>query len=236
MKRVEWSDPNRVGNSECILKDDVLVSIHDKNTNTDKKISGREFKQYMLETYGTDKVTYEHNEPDFEPFERVIAASDFKDFYFGRYGKDIEVYNDVQGHVKVDRMETVRDGKEGTFVTAAKLIAEQLGPGVSEQDVNSYMKARNLTWHEVGDRRTIRIVPTEINQVFAHTGGIGIQKDMDAFSTRFESIVGRDFRLFRSPSTVSVVVDSSKIKSIVRQIREENRKTKQEKGKHERRS
>ena len=52
-------------------------------------------------------------------------------------------------------------------------IFEMLGK-VSKKDIEEYMKKKDLTWNEFGDRKTIQIIPTEINQVFSNTGGIGI--------------------------------------------------------------
>lgn len=39
---------------------------------------------------------------------------------------------------------------------------------------------RNWTWHEDRDRRDGYLVPTEIHDALPHTGGIAVQKELDA--------------------------------------------------------
>ena len=44
------------------------------------------------------------------------------------------------------------------------------------------MKNNNLTWHECGDCKTVRAVPTVINSAFKHTGGISIERSKVAIA------------------------------------------------------
>jgi len=181
-ERFDWSDPDGKGNSNCILKDDAILRIHDKSTNDDVEYSGKEFKNYMLDKYGMDKVEYTNREPDFLPFEKPVDKMDFESFLKDKYDEIRTINEGCEGHITVDRMGIKREGKDGTFYHANEAIAGQLGPNISRKDVADYMASRNLTWHECGDRKTIRMVPSEINQAFGHSGGIGLQQDIEVLS------------------------------------------------------
>ena len=76
-------------------------------------------------------------------------------------------------------MPTDREG--GTYKAAETAIADQLGISISQ--LRAYMTENNLTWHECGDRHTVRAIPSEINQVYKHTGGIAVQRDLEAMVT-----------------------------------------------------
>lgn len=181
-KRVEWENAEQSGNCDCTIQDDEIIKIHYKSSGETVEFTGEDFKAYMLDNYGTDKVNYSHREPDFEPFEKVLKKEDVEDFLFKKYGENREVMGDVEGHLVADKIGTKRIGKEGTFAFAEEEISSQLG--ISSNDLNEYIEENDLTWHECGDRKTIRLVPTEINQAFKHTGGIGLQKDLEALVER----------------------------------------------------
>ncbi len=116
-------------------------------------MTGAEFKQ----RYGVEGVTYRDGEPDFEPFE-----------------------DELLGHVELEEMPTERTGAEGSYAAATRAAADRLG--ISEQEVEQRMEERGLTWHECGDRRTVRAIPTEVNAAFPHTGGISIQRGVRAMA------------------------------------------------------
>lgn len=116
-----------------------------------KSMTGAEFREY----YGFEGVAYKDGEPDFEPFE-----------------------DDVLGHVELDQMPDHRQGSEGSYEAATHQAALNLG--ISEDDVKRRMEEQDLTWHECGDRTTVRAIPTGINTAFAHTGGISIQRGIEA--------------------------------------------------------
>lgn len=186
--RIEWLDEGTSGETACRVRDDALIKVHDKSTNTDIIYSGSEFKEYMLDKYGTDIVNYSHREPDFEPFEQVFSSNRVNEFMEKKYGSTMRnITNWSVGNVYLEHMDTERNGN-GTFAKANQEIATRLG--ISKTDVAEYMKENNLTWHECGDRHTIRAVPSEINQVFGHTGGIGLQQDLQALSESTRRTVG----------------------------------------------
>lgn len=151
-------------------------------------------KAAMKEKYGTDIVNYHHREPDFTPFEHEFTNERINDFMQQKYGTEWENIKAVsEGNVQLEHMDTKRNG--GTFSQASDIVAEKLG--ISREDVDDYMKANNLTWHECGDRHTVRAIPSEINQAFGHTGGIGLQQDMEAMAENIHRMNGDDITLKR---------------------------------------
>lgn len=126
-----------------------------------KSMTGREFR----ELYGVDGVVYKDGEPDFEPFE-----------------------DDVLGHVELDQMPDHRQGSEGSYEAATRQAALKLD--ISEGDVRRWMEEQDLTWHECGDRTTVRAIPTGINMAFAHTGGISIQRGVEAIANEIHDRYG----------------------------------------------
>lgn len=186
--RVIWEDLNDKGNCDCELKNDIEVKVKYKSNGDTVTYTGKEFKEHMKEKYGLDYVEYKNKEPDFSPYEKLISKQEMEEFLYDKYGESREVNSDVEGHVYVDKMRTERNGSQGSYSDAEKEIADRLG--VDTGDIRDFMKENDLTWHECGDLHTIRIVPTEINQVFGHTGGIGIQKDTEAFIQGIENLAG----------------------------------------------
>lgn len=185
----EWSEDGEKGNSDCVLKDDAEFIVRYKSTGEQKKYTGAEFKDYMQEKYGRDYVTYMHKEPDFKPFEQCIDKEEFEEFLLDKYGTHVKVEEVPEGHMEVECMGTNR---KDTYGAAYECFKEMLGNEVSKKDIEEYMKKKDLTWHECGDRKTIQIIPTEINQVFSHTGGIGIEKDFEAFSSSLNDVITSD--------------------------------------------
>ena len=149
----------------------------------------------------------------------------FNSFLTEKYGEvaDYRATGEHEGHVYLEHMDTQRDG-DGTFKRANEIIADSLG--VSTRDVQDYMKARNLTWHEVGDRHTVRAVPSEINQVFGHTGGIGIQKDIEALSSNVQEAVDHSPISLQRTSDVVHLSNSGDIEKSIEQAHELNQSTK----------
>lgn len=58
-----------------------------------------------------------------------------------------------------------------TFALADETLAKQ--KGVSVQDIVAWRKENNLTWHECNDTKTMQAIPSKINSVFGHLGGVG---------------------------------------------------------------
>lgn len=202
--RVEWTDEEKRGNSDCAPKDDAEFVVRFKSNGEKRAYTGEEFKSYLHDKYGKDHVTYLHNEPDFKSFEHSIDKDEFEQFLFNKYGRHIEILDVPEGHVEVEHMDANRSD---TYKAACDYFLEVLGDKVSKEDLDEYMKCKDLTWHECGDRKTIRMIPTEINQFFSHTGGIGIEKDFETFITEFgdvisdENEVKRGFVLDKTPMT-----------------------------------
>lgn len=94
----EWSNPERVGDSEWKLDDDAEIQWrHGGETHT---MTGAEFK----ERYGVEGVEYKSGEPDFEPFE-----------------------DELIGSVQLEDLPTQRGGRDGSYAIASQLAAEKLG-------------------------------------------------------------------------------------------------------------
>lgn len=186
--RADWAEFDDRGNCNCELKNDAELKVIYKSNGEIVTYTGEEFKEHMREKYGLDHVEYLCKEPDFAPFEKLISKEEMEDFLYHKYGEKREIISDVEGHVFVDQMKTERRGNQGTYSDAENEIACKLGIDIS--DIRDFMRANDLTWHECGDRHTIRMIPSEINQVFRHTGGIGIQKDFKAFVEGIENRVG----------------------------------------------
>ena len=149
----------------------------------------------MLNQYGTDVVEYSNREPNFLPFEVTMDKEDFQQFLYNK-GKDVAVNDEINGHIYLDKINTSRNGSDGTYSTANKRMAELLGENVAASDVADYMKQKGYTWHECGDRHTVQMIPSEINQAFSHTGGIGLQKDLEALRSTIQDITeGRNMKL-----------------------------------------
>lgn len=94
----EWSNPERVGDSEWKLDDDAEIQWrHGGETHT---MTGAEFK----ERYGVEGVEYKSGEPDFEPFE-----------------------DELIGSVQLEDLPTQRGERDGSYAIASQLAAEKLG-------------------------------------------------------------------------------------------------------------
>lgn len=162
----KWTDAECPGNSSFELDDDVVITYRNKAEQQYASISGAELKEWMKEKYGVTCVNYEGNEPDFSPFE-----------------------DRVLGHAELETFSIHRDQKEGTFSKAREVVSKRTGMSASE--IDQYMKENNLTWHECGDCKTVRAVPTVINTAFKHTGGISIEKSKVAIAEEIHSDYGQ---------------------------------------------
>ena len=223
--RAYWSNPDSPGDGVCHLRDDAILNYSEKSDGTKVSCTGAEFKKHMREQYGQDYVEYSHREPDFSPFEQAFTVDDFNAFLGEKYGDNAVLigaeHQDHPGHVHVDRMGIDRND---TYSQAVGQIRDALG--VPERDIYDYMKSRNLTWHECGDRKTIRAIPTEINQVFTHTGGIGVEKDVRALQEHIREVTdGRKLDLQRTNpegtstnATQAIKGLRARLKSIKRRI------------------
>lgn len=142
---VEFKNKELRGESKCTLKpppDSELQEIFDE--------------------VGIDGIKYRNAVPDFSPVSKL----------------------ELDG---ID-MTNGRTGANGTYNQANNLFAKMLndspelaaefgmfpknGKKFSASDVSRYMSANKLTWHELNDLTTVQMVPTKVNSVFGHLGGI----------------------------------------------------------------
>ena len=153
----------------------------------------------------------------------MILADDFREYLECKYGEsEIEfVMQDYPGHVELSYMTT--DRTNGTYQEANAIIAEALE--VSSEDIDDYLKNKGWTWHECGDGKIMRIVPREINQVFTHTGGIGIEKDKAALKESIARITENKRMVLDKFHVDRVFVDG---KEAITERHKENKKVKKE--------
>ena len=182
--RFIWSNPEDKANSRCTLKDDAKATYFDKETGKHVECTGKEFNQRLRNLYGTDSVQYKSKEPDFSPFEQEFSKEKMNSYLSEKYGNNHgkTVMSSAPGHVEVSKIST--DRKE-TQREAMQKISEKTGLDTNE--IKAYMSSKGITWHECGDGKTVRAVPTEVNSVYGHTGGIGLAKDMHAVGTVFKN-------------------------------------------------
>jgi len=98
---------------------------------------------------GVDGVNYKDGCPDFSPFSK--------------------------GDVEIPDMSTNRYtsmGKPGNFEQADAALAQQRGNGCTPRDVANWRKENGYTWHELNDMKTCQKVPTSVNKVYRHLGGV----------------------------------------------------------------
>lgn len=161
----KWTDEGRPGSSAFELDDDAVITYRNKSEQQYASVSGAELKEWMKEKYGVTSVNYEGNEPDFGPFEDPIL-----------------------GHAELENFSIHREQKEGTFLQAREAVSKRTGMSVAE--IDQYMRENNLTWHECGDCKTVRAIPTIINTAFKHTGGISLEKSKVAIADGIYSDYG----------------------------------------------
>lgn len=130
----------------------------------------------LLEKFDQESVSYNNDGiPDFSPFSRA--------------------------NVEIDNMSANRTGPEGNFAQADEKLAEQFNADKfngrknwTSSDVRNWRREdlKNETgmqwsWHEEPDRKTCRLIPTDINAYFGHLGGVGECKIRDRESITFNN-------------------------------------------------
>lgn len=128
---------------------------------TDDKL--REF----LQSKGVEGINYKDAIPDFGPIAEakvtIQGMSQHRHSLIGENGERI-----VGNYEKADiecakawRLEQ-RDGKDDW----------------THQDVKNWREANGYTWHEDNDMKTCYLVPTEVNKVCSHLGGVSEIKNI----------------------------------------------------------
>ncbi|WP_056829208.1 T7SS effector LXG polymorphic toxin [Psychrobacillus sp. FJAT-21963] len=105
-----------------------------------------EIKKYLDEA-GVDGVDYKNGMPDFSPFSK--------------------------GEVKLDNM---TNDRKSNFSTADEELAKKWSTPDQKwtaEDIADWREDNKYTWHELNDLETIQLVPSKINSVFKHLGGVG---------------------------------------------------------------
>ncbi|MGG0217680.1 HNH endonuclease [Bacillus mycoides] len=114
-----------------------------------KFISNKEKVKKYLDEIKADGIEYKNAMPDFSALSKV--------------------------EIKIDMTE-IRDGKKGNFAKADEALAKKLSTDemkITRTDIKKWRTENRYTWHELNDCETIQLVPTDINSVFKHFGGVG---------------------------------------------------------------
>ncbi|MGV3025096.1 HNH endonuclease signature motif containing protein [Clostridium thermobutyricum] len=104
----------------------------------------------ILKKYGAEgRIKFKDGEPDFSEIAKVKVK--IKNFTDNRYGKG------------------------GNFDQARDLAAKKLG--MTNSELKKWMKDNRYTFHEVGDCKTMLLVPHEIHGNIKHFGGVSNYKN-----------------------------------------------------------
>lgn len=44
---------------------------------------------------------------------------------------------------------------------------------LQKKEITQWREENKLTWHECNDTRTMQVIPSKINSIFGHFGGVG---------------------------------------------------------------
>ncbi|MFD0048962.1 pre-toxin TG domain-containing protein [Actinomycetes bacterium NPDC127524] len=105
-----------------------------------------EIKKYLDEA-GVDGVDYKNGMPDFSPFSK--------------------------GEIKLENM---TNDRKSNFSTADEELAKKWSTPEQKwtaDDIADWREDNKYTWQELNDLETIQLVPSKINKVFKHLGGVG---------------------------------------------------------------
>ncbi|QTE70075.1 HNH endonuclease [Clostridiales bacterium FE2011] len=169
--------------------------------------------QDIIDKYNIeDGIEYYNKEPDFSKYEDSFIQ-----------------------HVELDSFSDKRDGSNGTYTKAASAAAQRLSKETGEvwstQRVQKYMQDHNLTWHECGDRKTVRAIPTEINAAFKHTGGISVKKSLNAMAKVSDEEFGlsKGYTLVRNGPLDNAHINKDELDAAIKARQDSFRKAKQRK-------
>ena len=133
------------GNSKCVPKD------------SNSKLAK------TLDNYGIDGIEYKEGVIDLSPTSHA--------------------------EVEIEGMKGGNNGRASNFSKANKEVARQLnqspedakilgitpknGKSFTASDIEAYRRKNGLTWHELNDKKTMQMVPSIVNKMFNHLGGVG---------------------------------------------------------------
>lgn len=106
----------------------------------------------ILARYGLDGIEYKNGIPDFSKL---------------AWGGNVEIEGMRGGLNK----KALTKARKYNFKKAYEALSQKTG--VSVKELQSIKEDFNLTWHECNDRKTMQLIPTEINGNFGHLGGVG---------------------------------------------------------------
>ena len=124
----------------------------------------------LKQKYSFSHISYHCGEPDFSQF------------------ADKKI-----GIIRLGSIPNKRSGSSGSYKSAAMSILNIFG---SVSATIQYMKKNELTWHECSDG-TIIAIPTIINSIFCHSGGIYISKGVSSISKNLHQRYPSGFVLMR---------------------------------------
>ncbi|MDR4328769.1 cytoplasmic protein [Bacillus pseudomycoides] len=121
--------------------------------------------QKILDEAGIDGIQYKNAVPDFSPVEKAQIEIDYMLGGKNGFGGKARRINFVQS-----------DQKLADQLNSSPELASQFGMesgNISVRDIKKYREKNKLTWHELNDGKTMKLVPTIINAEFGHLGGVG---------------------------------------------------------------
>ena len=166
-------DEDNPRNTTYQVKDDANIRLYDKFIKETIELTGEEYNDYLLNEYGTNQVEYHSGEPDFSDYVQQINSEDISNFL------EEEIENSFNGIGKLENssISTERLGENGTLHEAYQQIADELG--CTSEQVQDYIEYNNLVIHEK-NKDEFELIPSDVHNVFRHTGSIGIKKDLEA--------------------------------------------------------
>lgn len=200
------------GNSTFTLFDDGEYAVDNNKT----VMTGKEIRQ----KYGASSVRYNNGEPDFTPFvdANLGAIHLTQEIPYLRNGNKFEKGTfDIANEKAAMAWAMERD----------ELSKEEAQARIKEytSKVKEYMKENGITWHECGDLHTILPVPSAINKIFSHTGGISIKLERQAARNILRERIGD--RKVRMSKGGRYTANSQEINTAVQAYKNELKQEKQ---------
>lgn len=121
----------------------------------------------LLQSKGVEGINYKDAIPDFSPIaEAKVTIQDMSQHRLSLIGENGEriVGNYEKADIECAKAWNLeqRDGKDDW----------------THQDVKNWREANGYTWHEDNDMKTCDLVPTEVNKVCSHLGGVSEIKNI----------------------------------------------------------